>query len=126
MDTTANQRRLSTATFLLPPEVAFYVLLAIESGRFRFGAWSYERDLAVCPIVAGAKLAGVWHEGAIAPGKPEWGSPDAPSASVEEFAACFDICAEDEGLNEALATVRLALHTRLDVVRAAWRRRGGA
>ena len=63
----------------------------------------------VCPVTAGAILAGVWADGRPKRGNPEWGTEEEPSVEVEDFAACFDLCAQDLGTDEALAIVRVAL-----------------
>jgi hypothetical protein len=83
--------------------------IALDSGRFRIGAMSYETELAVCPIAAAAKTAGVWVEGSPRAGGPTWGTEGGPSHEVEDFVAWFDIVAEHTGLDVALADVRLAL-----------------
>lgn len=100
---------LSLATRALPACVARPMRVALDTGGFRFGPKSYENDLTVCPITAAAKLAGVWSQGAIIDGHPDWGTPDGPSEAVEDFAAYFDLCCEGFGLDAALETAREAL-----------------
>lgn len=78
-------------------------------GDYNIGAGTWQSELAVCPLAAGALWAGVWEDGAITDGAPDWGTPDGPSAEVEEFAAWFDICADDDGLDVAVEVVRVAL-----------------
>lgn len=43
------------------------------------------------------------------PRRPAWGTPEEPSPEVEEFAAGFYICAEEQGLDHALTVVASAL-----------------
>jgi hypothetical protein len=43
------------------------------------------------------------------PRHPAWGTPEEPSPEVEEFAAGFYICAEEQGLDHALTVVASAL-----------------
>jgi hypothetical protein len=99
---------LVAATAALPAEVRGAFSLALDCGEFTIGAGSWETELAVCPMTAAAITAGVWRADGIIAGAEEWGTPDGPSDSVEEFAAWFDICAEEHGLPEALAEVRAA------------------
>lgn len=93
----------------LPEEIRAWLGVALANGRHRIGAFSYANDLAVCPIAAAAREAGVWNGDHIAPGNAAWGTPDGPSPEVEEFAAWFDLCCEDHGLIPTVATVREAL-----------------
>lgn len=93
----------------LPDEIRVRLSVALATGRQRIGAFSYANDLAVCPIVAAAREAGVWTGDHIAPRNPAWGTPDGPSPEVEEFAASFDLCWEDHGLIPTVETVREAL-----------------
>lgn len=93
----------------LPDDIRCWLAVALISGRERIGAFSYANDLTVCPIVAGAKAAGIWDGDHIAPGNPSWGTPDRPSPEVEEFAAWFDLCCEETGLTATVETVRGAL-----------------
>lgn len=100
---------LDRATRELPPTMRVWVAYGLTSGMHRIAAFSYENDLTVCPIAAAAKSAGIWVDGGIAPGHPEWGTPDEPSEQTEEFAARFDICTREVSIDVALATVREAL-----------------
>jgi hypothetical protein len=59
----------------------------------------------VCPVAAAAKLAGAWGAGGLNPGWEHWGDPDDPSFQVEEFAAYFDLCSEDQGVEFAIAVI---------------------
>lgn len=104
---------LSLAVHGLPFRVAQAMHTAFAYGSFRLGPKSYENDLTVCPIAAAAKVAGVWRGGAPTEDGPEWGTPDEPCFEVEEFAAWFDLCCEDEGLDAALQRVRGELLLRL-------------
>lgn len=54
-------------------------------------------------------MAAFWSGGAIAGGHPSWGTPEAPSAAVEDFAAYFDLCSAEEGLDRAIGIVAEAL-----------------
>jgi hypothetical protein len=95
------EMHLRLAAGSLPDAVALWTHRAVRSGWFPLGHGSYD-GATVCPIAAGAKLAGIWEDGAIASGHPDWGDPDRPSEEVEEFAAWFDLVAEDEGLGRAI------------------------
>lgn len=112
-------RALAKATSRLAAPIRLYLALALNSDCFRLGPKSYESDLTVCPIAAAAKLAGVWENQAIATGHPEWGTPEAPSAEVEDFAAWFDICCEEHGLTIALQVIGTALGATSRAVRRA-------
>ena len=59
----------------------------------------------VCPIVAAAKMAGVWGQHGLRADHPTWGRIEGPSPAVEEFAACFNLCAEEVGTSAALEVV---------------------
>jgi len=103
----------------LPEEIRVWLGVALATGRQRIGAFSYANDLAVCPIVAAAREAGVWNGDHIGPGNLAWGAPDGPSPEVEEFAAWFDLCCEDHGLIPTMETIREALGVSLIVSVAA-------
>jgi len=107
---------LARATSALPPAIGSALGAALRSGEFVIGACSYESALAVCPMAAAAITAGVWEDGAVMAGAMEWGTPDRPSDPVEEFAAWFDLCAESDGLDQALSVVRTALSVGCDTV----------
>lgn len=105
-------RELRRAALNLHPDVARWVILALDSGWFRIEAGAYEHGApggAVCPIVAAATMAGAWRDGHLLPGNEAWGRPDRPSQEVEDFAAYFDLCAEELGTTAAIDTVRGAL-----------------
>ena len=93
----------------LPEEIRVSLGVALATGRHRIGAFSYANDLAVCPIAAAAREAGVWSVNHITTGNAAWGTPYGQSPEVEEFAAWFDLCCEDQGLIPTVATVREAL-----------------
>lgn len=102
---------LRRATLNLPTEVARWVGWALRVGWFRIEPGAYEtgaRGGVVCPIVAAATMAGVWLNGGLLPGNSNWGSPSGPTAEVEDFAAYFDLCAEELGTAE---TVRIGRET---------------
>ncbi|OAI38501.1 hypothetical protein AYO39_01025 [Actinobacteria bacterium SCGC AG-212-D09] len=100
---------LRGATEQLPSSVARWVRAALLSDRYTFGYRRFETDLYVCPIVAAAKHAGIWHNGGVLPGHPEWGSPDEPSPQIWVVVQAFDWYAESCGLQEALWVVLDAL-----------------
>ena len=52
---------------------------------------------AKCPVAAAATLAGVWRDGGIE-GRPRWGDDEEPASAVEDFAAYFDLCADELGI----------------------------
>lgn len=103
---------LRRAALGLDTEVARWVIRALDSDWFRIEPGAYEHGGpggAVCPIVAAATMAGVWRNGQLLPGNPGWGSPERPANEVEDFAAYFDLCAEECGSVNAIETVRRAL-----------------
>lgn len=106
MDTATD---LGTAVEALPVCIQSPMRAALASRAYRIGAFSFETELAVCPITAAALHAGCWSDGRPAAGGPEWGTADWPSDEVQEFAACFDLCAEAQGLAAAISTVEEAL-----------------
>lgn len=100
---------LRGAALTLPIDVSRWVIRALDSDWFRIEPGAYERGGAgggVCPIVAGATLAGIWRDGRLLPGNPVWGTPERPADEVEEFAAYFDLCAEESGTAQAIEAVR--------------------
>jgi hypothetical protein len=103
---------LLAALDALPESIRGPLATALVSRDFAIGAWSWESELAVCPIAAAAITAGVWKDDALVTGASEWGTPDGPSEVVADFAAWFDLCAEEYGLDEATWTVRGALKRR--------------
>jgi hypothetical protein len=104
-----ERENLLMAILHLPDDIRTWLRVALASGHHRIGGFSYANDLTVCPIVAAAQQAGVWDGDHITPGNPAWGTPDGPSAVVEEFAAWFDVGCEANGLTATVLTVRDAL-----------------
>lgn len=105
---------LRGAVASLPASVREWIDRSLRSGWYEIGSHSFQAPGGtLCPIAAAATMAGIWHDGALKDGNPDWGTPDAPSAAVEDFAAYFDICAEDDGLGRAIELVRLALEESL-------------
>lgn len=104
-------KQLIQATHGLPPTIRRWVSMAIRSGWFHIEPGDYDGRPrgGVCPVTAGAILAGVWGDGCPKPGHPEWGTVDKPSAEVEDFAAYFDLCAQELGTEQALRIVQTAL-----------------
>lgn len=100
---------LRLAVERLPSNIACWVNEALTSGGFRIGHRRFETDLHVCPIVAGAKLAGIWHDGGVLAGHDEWGTPDEPSPDVWSFVCSFDWYADSHGVDEAVRVVLAAL-----------------
>jgi len=102
---------LRRAASALPPGVRRWIGRAIDSGSFPVEAGIYDGGPggSVCPFVAGAMMAGVWSDGRVLAGNPEWGAPSGPTPEIEDFAAYFDLCAEDSGTAQAIETVRGAL-----------------
>lgn len=101
---------LRLATLRLPRGPALWVRRALKSGWFVIEPGDYEGSGGEkCPAIAGATMAGVWHDGRLLAGHPEWGSPNSPSPELEDFAAYFDLCAEELGTAAALAVVVEAL-----------------
>lgn len=107
-----TEQHLAAATCALPETIAASMLIALKRSELRIGAFAYETELLVCPLAVAARTAGVWHDGWPAFGGPLWGGEDGPTAAMEEFAAWFDICAQERGLDEAVAIVRAALAAR--------------
>ena len=103
---------LRLATLGLDAEVVRWLARALRSTWFRIEPGAYEQDgpaAAVCPSVAAAMMAGVWKNGELLPGSPAWGTAERPACEVEEFAACFDLCAAESGTALAIEAVRQAL-----------------
>ena len=96
----------------LHPDVSLWVIRAMDSDWFRIEPGAYDHrgpGGAVCPIVAAATLAGSWNDGQLLQGNPMWGTPERPTNEVEDFAAYFDLCAEELGTAGAIECVRAAL-----------------
>lgn len=94
------------AVRLLPGDLALWMSRALRGGWLSLAAGAYENGGpggAVCPIAAAAMLAGAWVDGGIGDGHVEWGTAEGPSPEVEDFAAYFDICAEEVGLDQTIA-----------------------
>jgi hypothetical protein len=89
----------------LPPVVQYWIGAALRSGRYRIGYLRYETDLTVCPVVAGAKMAGIWNAGGVLPGNEEWGTSEGPAKRVWEFVVAFDACADKHGTGEAVEVI---------------------
>ena len=99
---------LARATHNLPPTPKIWISRALRSGWFNIEPGDYDGrpHLGVCPVVAGAILAGAWADGHPKPGYPDWGPEDGPRPEVEEFAAYFDLCADELGTDEALRIIQ--------------------
>lgn len=103
------ERELNAATTNLPPTVRIWLERAFRSGWFAIGPDAYDGDGRMCPIVAAATLAGAWGPHGLRLGNPHWGSEAGPTPAVEDFAAYFDLCAEQLGTEGAIAVVIEAL-----------------
>ena len=105
------ESELRAATEGLPPTIRVWLTRALRSGWYAIGPGAYGGGDGgrVCPIVAAAKMAGVWGADGLRPDNPFWGTVDHPSPAVEEFAAYFDLCAEQLGTPAALAVVTESL-----------------
>lgn len=106
--TTMYIDELRRAALNLDPDIGRWMIRALDSDRFRVEPGAYEHGGpggTVCPIVAAATMAGAWRDGQLQPGNPLWGAPDRPANEVEEFAAYFDLCAQDSGTVTAITTV---------------------
>lgn len=97
----------------LHPTVRLWMSRALRAGWHPVGPGSYDGGPGgtVCPIVAAAKLAGAWSEEGLRAGWDEWGTPEWPSPPVEEFAACFDLCADEIGVEPTIGLLSEALST---------------
>jgi hypothetical protein len=100
---------LRQAVAALPSEVRSSMHRALRSGWFSITAGTYGGGSEACPIVAAARMAGVWNGTGIRPGNPEWGGIAFPSPQVEDFAAYFDLYAEEFGIDEAVSIVLASL-----------------
>jgi hypothetical protein len=102
---------LRAAVRTLPGDLRIWMNRAFNSGWFDIGPGAYDGGPggSVCPVVAAAKLAGAWDGDGMKPGWKTWGTPDEPSASVEDFAAYFDLFSSEAGVKAAVETVRSAL-----------------
>lgn len=109
-------QELRRATAVLPSGVRRWMARAFDSTWFQIEPGAYDaghRGGHVCPFVAAAMLAGVWSRGEVLPGNPDWGSPDGPTAEIEDFAAYFDLCSEQIGTLAATDVIRDAIRGRL-------------
>jgi len=106
---------LRDATAALPLPVASHMLEALDSGRHRIGAFTFESQLAVCPVAAAAIEAGLWADGQVELPTPHWGGPDSPSETIMDFAGSFDWCALEHNLPTAIDEVRSELARRPDL-----------
>ena len=99
------------ATHNLPKGPKSWIGRALRSGWFKITSGTYDggTERGVCPVAAGAILAGIWENGRPRPGHPEWGTEDEPSLEVEDFAAYFDLCAAQIGTEETLRIVQREL-----------------
>ena len=103
------QTEVRMATRRLTADLRTWMRRALDYGWFDITSGDYDSGSGSrCPVSAAATMAGAWVDGGIV-GRPEWGSSDEPAAEVEDFAAYFDLVAEDIGIYEALALVRREL-----------------
>ncbi|MBK5233602.1 MAG: hypothetical protein JJE13_11560 [Thermoleophilia bacterium] len=88
----------------MPPGPKVWISRALRSGWFHIEPGHYDGRPrgGVCPVTAGAILAGIWADGRLKPGFPEWGTEDEPNSEVEDFAAYFDLCSEELGTEQSL------------------------
>jgi len=84
---------------------------ALQSGWYRIAAGAYDNRPGGtrCPIAAAAMMAGIWSDGGIVEGYPEWGTPEEPSPTVEDFAAYFDLFSFEAGVKAAVDAVQKTL-----------------
>jgi hypothetical protein len=110
------------------------MLRALRSGWFSLTARTYESGgpgALRLPDHGGREMAGAWADGAIAGGHEAWGTPEGPSPEVEDFAAYFDILADEAGLHRAVKIVRAepglvgtVIHNAFEVILRALQARG--
>lgn len=105
------EQHLTAAVRGLGAETRRWLGRALRSGWYRIGAGAYDdgQDGTRCPIAAAALMAGIWSDGGIVDGYPEWGTPENPSPAVEDFAAYFDLFSSERGVMAAVDTVQKAL-----------------
>jgi hypothetical protein len=77
----------------------------LRSGWYTIEPNKYESATGVCPVVAAAKIAGVWRDGHTADGGPDWGDETHPNAEGFEFAVSFDVYADEVGTPAAVEMV---------------------
>lgn len=107
------ESELRVATLGLPPTIRVWLGRALRSGWYAIGSGAYDGGDSgrVCPIVAAATMAGLWGPEGLRNGEAAWGTPGGPSDAVEEFAAYFDLYAEERGTRAAVAVVTDELGT---------------
>lgn len=95
----------------LPSGPKVWIDRALRSGWFKITSGTYDGgpEGGVCPVAAGAILAGIWENGRPKLGHPEWGTEEEPSPEIEDFAAYFDLCASQIGTEEARRIVQREL-----------------
>lgn len=76
--------------------------LALRSGWYRIEPGRWESATGVCPLVAAAKICGVWRNGHAADGGALWGDEEQPAPASFEFAVAFDLYAEEAGTDAAI------------------------
>lgn len=100
---------LRLATRSLPPDLRIWMQRAFDSGDYDFTPKSFDDGSGRhCPVGAAADKAGAWIDGGIH-GHPDWGTPEEPGEEVEEFAAYFDLCCDEHGLDQTLRVVESEL-----------------
>ncbi|MCB0857455.1 MAG: hypothetical protein KDB57_04965 [Solirubrobacterales bacterium] len=116
---------LIDATRNLPPRPKVWIYRALRSGWFDIEAGVYDSrpNGGVCPVAAGAILAGIWADGRLMEGFPDWGTDLAPNEEVEDFAAYFDLCADELGTEAALRLVQEQLANESVLATAGYRGR---
>ena len=102
------EERLIQATQNMPPATKVWISRALRSGWFDIEPGDYDGRPrgGVCPYTAGAILAGAWADGRPKPGYPDWGPENEPCSEVEDFAAYFDLCADELGTDRALQIIQ--------------------
>lgn len=106
------ENELRMATTSLPRDVRAWVERALRSGWYAIGSGAYNGGGGhVCPIVAAGMMAGLWGPEGLRSDDVAWGTAAGPSDAVEEFAAYFDLYAEERGTGAAVAVVTDELDT---------------
>src|SRR3954469_12919039 len=106
---------LRDATAALPARVARHMHAALDSGRHRIGAFTFESQLTVCPVAAGAMEAGLCATERIEVPYSDWGGADEPSERVMDFVGSFDWCVTEHDLPTAVEEVLTELARRPDI-----------
>jgi len=96
---------LRQAVTFLPEPVRRAMLLGLRSGWYVIKAEGYESPTGMCPLVAAAKIAGVWRDGHAADGGVDWGDETRPNKRCFEFAVAFDLYAGEVGTAVAVDVV---------------------